>query len=130
VSLSVEIENRLRHSFQVEQEFGGPQNYAALRVFGEIMKRLDASTGRRWADDLWTFVQFEHAIAHTLHGWRPEGELFKPTVPRLSPDTVDRLGRHMAENVLVQLDFTESDGKDDFAKIKRDLGSLNRGGAI
>lgn len=127
-TLTDQIEARLAHSF--EDEAPAAQDRAALRVMGEIMRRLDAASGRRWTDDRWTFDQLEQAIGYLLSEWRPDGEPRKPAaVPRFTPEEADQLGIYMARNVIGQLDFTEPDGTDPFARIKADLGDLaNRGG--
>lgn len=136
-SLSDEIETRLRRSFQLEDDvrrifaaFGGDQNYAVLRLFAEVMRRLDTATGRRWTEDRWTFDQLEQAIGYLLREWRPDGAPRKPAaVPRFTSEEADQLGTYMARNVLAQLDFTEPEATDPFARIKANLGKLaNRGG--
>lgn len=127
-TLTDQIEMRLARSF--EDEAPAVQDRAALRVIGEIMRRLDSATGRRWAEDAWSYAQLEQAVSHLLREWRPRGEPVKPAaVPRFTPEEADQLGVYMARNVIAQLDFTEPEGTDPFARLKADLGDLaNRGG--
>ena len=126
-SLTDQIERRLAQSF--EDGAQATQDRAVLRVLAEIMRRLDAATGRRWADDPWLFAQFQHAVAYALDQWCPDGVPTKPTaLPRRTPEDIDQLGRYTADGVLLQMDFAE--GADPFARLKRDLGDLaQRGGA-
>src|SRR5690242_2730063 len=60
-TLTEQIETRLARSFEKE-EATAVQDRAALRVVGEVMRRLDSAVGRRWAEDPWTFGQLEQAI--------------------------------------------------------------------
>jgi hypothetical protein len=124
-TLTEELETRLSRSFEGEAP---TQDRAALRVLAEIMRRLDAATGRRWCDDPWLFAQFEQAVAHLLQQWRPAGDRTKAAVSRFSPEDTDRLGFYVVQNVLMQLAFSDAPG-DPFARLYADLGDLaNRSG--
>jgi hypothetical protein len=115
-SLTEQIERRIAQSFE-----GTAVDRAALRVIAELMRQLDGMTGRRWADDPWSFDQLAAGIAHLLRQWRPEGEAVKAAVARLDADTADQLGRYLVNGALLRLDFSEAP---DDAPWKRDLGSL------
>lgn len=148
VNLTAVIARRLKDSFQLDDRieriyasFGGSQNYAVLRAFAEIMKRIDAGTGKRWTDDPWAYAQVEQAISYLLAEWRPEGAPVKPVLPerapvapgieRLSPPEIaDDLGLRLARFTLAFLYFVEEREPDTLARIKTNLGPLaNRGGA-
>jgi hypothetical protein len=131
-SLSNEIEARLLRSFEHEAEikrvlaaFGGEQNYAVLRFIAEVIRRIDAATGRRWTDDPWSFNQVRQAIAYLLDEWRPDGDVVKPaTLPRFNPERIEELGVASARGLIAQLEFTEDDDAGSLGRIKRGLGDL------
>jgi predicted transcriptional regulator len=121
-SLAEQIDRRLAQSFE-----DGAQNAkdrAVLRVLAEILRRLDAATGRRWADDPWTFGQAVQAITYLFQQWEPAGDAVPPTLPR-SAEAAKQLGRDMVHHVLRGLEFSDDAAS---VRVNHDLGDLtNRG---
>jgi hypothetical protein len=129
-TLTAQIERRLTQSFETIRAFGGERNYAVLRVFAEVMKRIDAATRRCWIEDPWTFDQTTSAIAYLLRGWRPQGEAVAPTLSGIFADEPDRLGVDAARFVQGAIAFSdEPHGADLLSRMRTGLGSLAMKGA-
>lgn len=114
-SLSDEIERRLWLTFRLDDEkrrmfakFGNPQNYAACRIFADLMKELSAAAGKPWAEDRWTFDQFAKGATTLLNEWRPAGDAVKPDIRHYPPDAADRLGELLAGQILLALELTDA----------------------
>jgi hypothetical protein len=138
VTLSQEIEERLRQSFAFNQErdrleaefakeraalnserkryvdmFGGEQNYAYCRCISVLMQDISRITGRDWTKDVWTGDQVRDGVMVMFSAWRPgepdlQGE--KPTPPPGARSKIpDNLGEALAANQLAIMDFIKPD---------------------
>jgi hypothetical protein len=109
LSLSQEIEHRLRRSFDEDQSiikiFGNRRNYAVLRLISSYMAVIHNPTNLEasWLDDPFVFAQLAKAIMVMLDQLRPPGD---PTPPissalALAPDTYqgDQVAAHLLQAV-------------------------------
>ena len=129
-SLSDEIEERLARSFAFQDEslkiFGSRQDYAACRLFADLMHRLFVATGRSWREDAWTADQLRAGVVRLLDALRPEGEAVQPVLKRYASETAAKLGEQFAGYALAALDhgvdILAEAAADPYAVIRRDLG--------
>lgn len=127
VTISDEIQARLAKTFQDEDMkagvlalFGNRRNNAALCVLLiELIKRIEAESGKPWYEDRWTCDQLESGLHEILHNWT-EGPSKKPKSKTYSPAAMARLGRVVARDLLIGTFFSE--GNATFKQIRAWLG--------
>lgn len=107
-SLSQEIEDRLRRSFDVEKQitesFEGKEKYGLARLFIEIIEAAEMSTFLGWAEDPYVHQATVCAVASVLGAFRPDGEANRPTrVPDFFGDDPAIFGQSIARGILQQL---------------------------
>jgi hypothetical protein len=113
-TISAQLENRLAASFENTEHTA-----AVLRVFGEVLRRLSAASGgENWADNPWLYGQVEAAFSYLFEQWRPTGEAVKPTL-RVALDDNDRLGRFVAQGLLMEIAFNSDDQFGDLGSLMR-----------
>lgn len=104
-TISREIENRLRLSFEIQErekeKFAGPTNYWLLRVIANQIQTVERfAGGKRWWEDVYTFNQVMLLI-DTIFGF------FKPDGDEIIPETLrqmgEPLGQHMAKREIANI---------------------------
>jgi hypothetical protein len=115
VSLSEEVELRLRESFErdseIEKRFGGPTTARLLEVLADRVRSIEASTGGadgelRWFEDRFTYDQVRSMIEVVLDHFKPDGRRTIPKAMLAHPslkNEVENLGKHNALLALVSL---------------------------
>jgi hypothetical protein len=108
VSLSDEVELRLRESFErdseIEKRFGGRPTARLLEVLAEHVRSIETSTGGadgelRWFNDRFTYDQVRSMIEVVLDHFKPDGRRMIPKAMRAHPslkNEVENLGKHNA----------------------------------
>jgi hypothetical protein len=79
LSLSQEVESRLRASLDEEDLLGGPVTTWMLSSVAKSIGDIEGRTGRRWYDDPYTFDECRTFIIDWMdHHLRPEGKAVPP----------------------------------------------------
>lgn len=107
-SLSQEIEDRLRRSFDVEKQitesFEGKEKYGLARLFIEIIEAAEMGTFLGWAEDPYVHQATVRAVAEVFEAFRPDGEIKRPTrLPDFFGDDPATFGQSIARGILQQL---------------------------
>lgn len=106
-SLSQEVENRLRLSFeedeQIENLFGSMETYAIARLVAEIMEQVEGMTQRHWAEDAFTVLATAQAINDVLIEFRASDDDAVPGHIAKYIKSPNEAGKAVAGGVLDQL---------------------------
>ncbi len=113
VSLSQEIEHRLRNSFDREMQrdwrdrladdLGGKKTFALLLVISQFVQGIEMLTGKRWHDDPYTIEEVGKGIIVILNRLAPPGEPTPPESLRWEHDTPLHLAAALGLLTTVQL---------------------------
>jgi hypothetical protein len=108
VSLSHEIETRLRRSFEdreqeVKDRFGGQTNYWLFLIIANRIRVLESFTQDRWWRDPYTHQQVKILITTMFDFFKPAGQARKP---RAFAAITEPLGRHLAEREMANIEAT------------------------
>jgi hypothetical protein len=112
ISMNAEMGRRLERSFESEAARGGPDVDAILDAMGAAMKATGESmaflaTGKlhkdgRWLSHPFAFDKAARAAAHVLEGFRPPGEIVRPT-----PNIVEVVGGDEASAISRAIEFLD-----------------------
>ena len=107
----------------LEQEFGGPHNYALAKTVAFLAREIEETTNARWTEDRDTFEQLDRAIETVLKGVETPKAVVASASSRVARPPARKghfsLGRAFALGFLDQVELAAAKGGQDSQQVSR-----------